>query len=89
MDRIGIRLNATVEKMKNFVVNLDRQPEKFERFLKRNEGCGIAFERFPAVDGSKLTDEEVMAMGIVANYFLVAMERRIAPWHKATSAGNE
>lgn len=66
MDRIGIRLNATVENMKNFVVNLDRQPEKFERFLKRNEGCGIAFERFPAVDGSKLTDEEVMAMGLVA-----------------------
>jgi GR25 family glycosyltransferase involved in LPS biosynthesis len=55
-----------VAKMKNFVVNLDRQPEKFERFLKRNEGCGIAFERFPAVDGLKLTDEEVMAMGIVA-----------------------
>jgi glycosyl transferase family 25 len=52
--------------MKNFVVNLDRQPEKYERFLKRNEGCGIAFERFPAVDGLKLTNEEVMAMGIVA-----------------------
>ena len=66
MDRICIRLNATVGKMKNFVVSLDRQPEKFERFLKRNEGCGIAFERFPAVDGLKLTDEEVMAMGIVA-----------------------
>lgn len=65
MNRIGIRLNDTVGKMKNFVVNLDRQPEKFERFLKRNEGCGIAFERFPAVDGLKLTDEEVMAMGIV------------------------
>jgi ABC-type nitrate/sulfonate/bicarbonate transport system permease component len=30
-----------------------------------------------------------MAMGIIANYFLAAMERRIAPWHKATSAGNE
>src|SRR6476620_2535177 len=66
MDRIGIRPNATVGKMKNFVVNLDRQPEKYERFLTRNEGCGIAFERFPAVDGSKLTNEEVMAMGIVA-----------------------
>jgi GR25 family glycosyltransferase involved in LPS biosynthesis len=66
MDRIGIRPNATVGKMKNFVVNLDRQPEKYERFLKRNEGCGIAFERFPAVDGLKLTNEEVMAMGIVA-----------------------
>ncbi|MBR0774094.1 glycosyltransferase family 25 protein [Bradyrhizobium diazoefficiens] len=52
--------------MKNFVVNLDRQPEKYETFLKRNAGCGIAFNRFAAVDGSKLTNEEVMAMGIVA-----------------------
>jgi GR25 family glycosyltransferase involved in LPS biosynthesis len=52
--------------MKNFVFSLDRQPEKFASFLKRNEGCGIAFERFAAVDGSQLTDQEVMAMGIVA-----------------------
>jgi GR25 family glycosyltransferase involved in LPS biosynthesis len=52
--------------MKNFVVNLDRQPEKYERFLKRNEGCGIAFERFAAYDGLQMTNEEVMAMGIVA-----------------------
>jgi GR25 family glycosyltransferase involved in LPS biosynthesis len=52
--------------MKNFVVNLDRQPEKFASFLKRNEGCGIAFERFAACDGSQMTNEEVMAMGIVA-----------------------
>ncbi len=52
--------------MKNFVVNLDHRPEKYERFLKTNEGCGIAFERFPAVDGSQLTDQEVMEMRIVA-----------------------
>ena len=54
------------DNMKNFVVNLDRQPEKYETFLKRNAGCGIAFNRFAAVDGSKLTNEEVVAMGIVA-----------------------
>jgi len=52
--------------MKNFVINLDRHPEKYERFLKRNEGCGIAFERFSAANGLELSDEEVMAMGLVA-----------------------
>ncbi|MBW7974681.1 glycosyltransferase family 25 protein [Bradyrhizobium sp. BR 10289] len=52
--------------MKNFVVNLDRCPEKYQRFLERNAGCGIAFERFSAVNGLELTDEDVMAMGLVA-----------------------
>ncbi|MCG2644011.1 MULTISPECIES: glycosyltransferase family 25 protein [Bradyrhizobium] len=52
--------------MKNFVINLDRHPEKFENFLKRNVGCGIAFERFSATNGLELTDQEVMAMRLVA-----------------------
>jgi GR25 family glycosyltransferase involved in LPS biosynthesis len=52
--------------MRNFVVTLDRQPEKFEDFLKRNAGCGIAFERFSGSDGSQMSDQDVMAMGIVA-----------------------
>jgi ABC-type nitrate/sulfonate/bicarbonate transport system permease component len=30
-----------------------------------------------------------MAIGILANYALAEIERRIAPWHKATTAGNE
>ena len=49
--------------------------------LKRSEDYDTAGMFVPAF--------VFMAMGIVANYFLVAMERRIAPWHKATSAGNE
>jgi GR25 family glycosyltransferase involved in LPS biosynthesis len=52
--------------MKNFVINLDRCPEKYQRFLERNAGCKIAFERFSAINGLELTDEEVMAMGLVA-----------------------
>jgi GR25 family glycosyltransferase involved in LPS biosynthesis len=52
--------------MRNFVVTLDRQPEKFEDFLKRNAGCGIVFERFSASDGSQMSDQDVMAMRIVA-----------------------
>ena len=49
--------------------------------LKRSEDYDTAGMFVPAF--------VFMAMGIVANYFLVAMERRIAPWHNATSAGNE
>lgn len=30
-----------------------------------------------------------MAMGILASWMLAALERRIAPWHKATTAGND
>jgi len=49
--------------------------------LKRSEDYDTAGMFVPAF--------VFMAMGIIANYFLAAMERRIAPWHKATSAGNE
>jgi ABC-type nitrate/sulfonate/bicarbonate transport system permease component len=49
--------------------------------LKRSEDYDTAGMFVPAF--------VFMAMGIVANYLLVAIERRIAPWHKATSAGNE
>ncbi|MDH6260849.1 glycosyltransferase family 25 protein [Bradyrhizobium sp. BR13661] len=52
--------------MKNFVINLDRHPEKFARFLERNAGCNIAFERFAASNGLEMTDEDVMAMRLVA-----------------------
>src|SRR4051794_4090576 len=52
--------------MKNFVVNLDRQPEKFEGFVKRNAGCEIAFERFSASNGSQMSDQAAMAMRVVA-----------------------
>jgi hypothetical protein len=30
-----------------------------------------------------------MAVGILANYAVAEIERRIAPWHKAAIAGNE
>jgi glycosyl transferase family 25 len=52
--------------IKNFVISLDRQPDKYESFLKRNTGCEIAFERFSASDGSQMTDQDVMALGLVA-----------------------
>ena len=52
--------------MKNFVINLDRHPEKYGSFLERNAGCGIAFERFSASNGLEMSDQEVMAMRLVA-----------------------
>lgn len=52
--------------MKNFVINLDRHPEKYGNFLERNAGCGIAFERFSASNGLEMSDQEVMEMRLVA-----------------------
>jgi glycosyl transferase, family 25 len=52
--------------MKSFVVSLDRQPDKYEGFLRRNRDCKIAFDRFSASDGSQMSDEDVMALRLVA-----------------------
>ncbi len=49
--------------------------------LKRSEDYDTARGFVPAF--------VFMAMGICASDALAWMERRIAPWHKATSAGNE
>ena len=50
--------------MKNFVVNLDRQPEKYESFLKLNAGAGIAFHRHAACDGAALYVAESFLHGV-------------------------
>jgi GR25 family glycosyltransferase involved in LPS biosynthesis len=51
--------------MKNFVINLKRQPEKFDNFLKLNAGAGIAFERYEACDGAALAEQDAIDMKIV------------------------
>ncbi|HVT55009.1 MAG TPA: glycosyltransferase family 25 protein [Xanthobacteraceae bacterium] len=53
--------------MKNYIINLQRQPEKFERFSKLNAGSGIAFERFEASDGSAMSEQETVAAKIMAS----------------------
>lgn len=53
--------------MKNFVVNLNRQPEKYERFLKLNAGSKIAFERFEASDGASFSSQDVLGMNLVVS----------------------
>jgi GR25 family glycosyltransferase involved in LPS biosynthesis len=50
---------------KSFVINLDRQMDKYERFLKRNAGCGMTFNRVSASEGAKMSDGEVAASGLV------------------------
>ncbi len=52
--------------MKNYVINLKRQPEKFERFCKANAGSGIAFERFDASDGAGMSEQDAVAMKVIA-----------------------
>src|SRR6185437_5320403 len=52
--------------MKNYVINLKRQPEKFERFSKLNAGSGIGFEHFEASDGSEMSEQEAVAAKVMA-----------------------
>jgi glycosyl transferase family 25 len=52
--------------MKNFVINLNRQPDKYENFIKRNAGAEIPFERFEASDGALFGSKEVLTMRLVA-----------------------
>lgn len=52
--------------MKNYVINLKRQPEKFERFSKLNAGSGIAFEHFEASDGSEMSEQDAVGAKVMA-----------------------
>lgn len=45
--------------LKAFVINLDRSPERMEGISKNLDALGIPFERVAAVDGSKLTEQEI------------------------------
>lgn len=58
-----------------YVINLDRQPERLATFRQWNDGCGLAIERFPAIDGAgldeaarrKLTTVDGLGPGILGN----------------------
>ncbi len=52
--------------MKSFVINLNRQPEKYESFLRLNGGTKIAFERFDASDGALISPKDAVGMKLVA-----------------------
>jgi glycosyl transferase, family 25 len=53
-------------RMKSFVINLNRQPEKYESFLRLNAGAKIAFERFEASDGALFSPKDAIEMKLVA-----------------------
>jgi glycosyl transferase family 25 len=42
-----------------FVINLDRAPHRMAEMHERLNALGIAYERFAAVDGSTITDEDI------------------------------
>ena len=45
--------------MKLFIINLDRQPERLGRMKLLFEGLGLRFNRVSAVDGKRLSEEEI------------------------------
>ena len=59
-------LTHSAQQMRSFVINLDRQPAKYESFLRRNAASKLGFERLSASDGSRMSDGEVMAQQLVA-----------------------
>jgi len=52
--------------MKTFVINLGRQPQKYDNFLRLNAATKIAFERFEASDGALFSREDAVGMKLVA-----------------------
>lgn len=45
--------------MRTFIINLERSHVRRAHIIAEAERCGLNYELFPAVDGSKLTDEEL------------------------------
>ena len=48
-----------------FVINLARTPERLAGFLKQNAACGIAFQRFEAIDGKTVTEDDAVRSNII------------------------
>jgi glycosyl transferase family 25 len=47
---------------KIYVINLDNEPDKWENVQKQLNGSVFQFERFSAIDGSKLSNREKKLM---------------------------
>jgi glycosyl transferase family 25 len=47
-------LSNTDLRIKNFVINLDRRPDMYEKFKNNSKNIPLEFERFSAIDGQKL-----------------------------------
>ena len=44
--------------IKSYFINLDRNADRMDSVRARTSALGIAYERFPAVDGSKVSDRD-------------------------------
>lgn len=49
-----------MKKFKIFVINLNESTERLERLKSEFERIGLDFERLPAVDGRKLSDNQIL-----------------------------
>jgi GR25 family glycosyltransferase involved in LPS biosynthesis len=58
---------AAEQEIPAFVVNLDRSPERWTRFLADNSLPGIAIERLAAVDGKALERRQLIANGLITD----------------------
>jgi glycosyl transferase family 25 len=54
---------TTVNLVDTYVINLDRSPDRLKDMTKLAQERGFQFKRWPAVDGRKLTKEELRAKG--------------------------
>lgn len=51
-----------MERLRTWVINLDRAPDRLERISARLQQLGLDFERLPAVDAHALTDVQRAAL---------------------------
>lgn len=69
--------------MRTFIINLDRFVERIRRIGEQFEREGIAFERFPAVDGRLLPATDERPVIVYANRRITNSERGCLLSHKA------
>ena len=55
---------------KIYIINLDRSKERLENCIIQAKKFNFTFERFPAIDGSKLTDEQKEYVHPLCKYLL-------------------
>lgn len=80
--------------MKAYLINLDRRPDRLERFRALADRLGFDFERIPAVDGTAPELEE-RAAGLprgwsgprVGPYVLACFESHRAAWRRLLDSG--
>ncbi len=74
-----LKVNEYFDKV--YVLNLDRRPDRLEKVTKELNSFGIEFDRFSAVDGNNISDEEydfskfVSGKGMIENKYALACLR--------------